>query len=88
MCEHGDVITVHCYNGLVIEVDRCIVPLIMALNGSVGGLETVASCCGHGHRPGSILYRKKGEKEVRELLLVSFEEGRRMDSMWPDIHGN
>ena len=32
--------------------DPCLVPLVRALN--TGGLPTVASCCGHGHRPGSI----------------------------------
>lgn len=32
--------------------DPCLEPLIRMLNG--GGLETVASCCGHGRWPGNI----------------------------------
>lgn len=32
--------------------DPCLVPLIRALND--GGLRTVASCCGHGKRPGTV----------------------------------
>lgn len=33
--------------------DPCLVPLIKALND--GGIRTVASCCGHGHRPGNVM---------------------------------
>lgn len=33
-------------------IDRCIAPLVAALNRS--GLTTVASCCGHGEVPGNI----------------------------------
>lgn len=33
--------------------DPCLAPLIKALND--GGLPTVASCCGHGHRPGDVM---------------------------------
>ena len=87
MCQHGDTITAHTYNGKVIDVDRCIAPLVMAINGSVSDFETIASCCGHGHRPGSILYRKIGEAQVYELLLMTFEQGRELDHLWPNIHG-
>lgn len=34
-------------------IDRCIVPLVQALN--TAGLATVASCCGHGYRPGNVI---------------------------------
>lgn len=33
--------------------DPCLVPLVRALND--GGLRTVASCCGHGQVPGSVV---------------------------------
>lgn len=33
--------------------DPCIASLVAALN--YGGIETVASCCGHGQRPGNIV---------------------------------
>lgn len=35
--------------------DPCISPLIKALND--GGIKTVASCCGHGKRTGSVVLR-------------------------------
>lgn len=40
-------------NGRVVCVDWCIHQIIAALN--AGGVRTVASCCGHGKRSGSIL---------------------------------
>ena len=36
-----------------VGVDRCIAQLVAALN--AGGVPTLASCCGHGHRTGSIM---------------------------------
>ncbi len=38
--------------GRVVCVDWCIHHIVAALN--AGGIETVASCCGHGTRPGRI----------------------------------
>lgn len=46
--------------------DPCIAPLVAALN--AGGFPTVASCCGHGHRPGRITMRSGLE------LLVFFDD--------------
>lgn len=34
------------------KIDSCIAPIVKALND--GGVETVASCCGHGKGPGRI----------------------------------
>lgn len=42
--------------------DPCIAPLVAALN--AGGLPTLASCCGHGHRPGRVTLR-----DGRELMI-------------------
>lgn len=54
--------------------DPCIAPLVKALND--GGLPTVASCCGHGERPGKIAL-----KDGRELFIMpTFEAARRLDS--------
>jgi hypothetical protein len=39
-------------NGRVQCIDWCIHQIVAALN--AGGVETVASCCGHGKRPGQI----------------------------------
>jgi len=85
MCEHdpsyGSAFRFVRADGLPGFCDPCLAPLINALNG--GGLTTVASCCGHGHRPGSIVL-----KDGRELLIMpDSETARSLDHMWPDIHG-
>lgn len=46
------------------KIDSCIAPLVKALND--GGVETVASCCGHGKGPGLISLG-----DGRELLLFA-----------------
>lgn len=63
-------------------VDRCLVPLVKALWSA--GFTTVASCCGHGHRPGNIAL-----DDGRELIIApDYESGRKIDAIFPDIHGN
>lgn len=58
-------------------IDGCIAPLVEALNAA--GLPTVASCCGHGHRPGNIVL-----EDGREIIIArSFEEGRQIDALFP-----
>jgi len=77
----GDV-EVRLPSGKLISVDPCIEDLVVALNHS--GLGTVASCCGHGKRPGSIIL-----EDGRELFITeSFKESRAMDALINmDIHG-
>lgn len=62
--------------------DPCIANLVAALN--THGLQTVASCCGHGYRPGNIVL-----EDGRELIIArNFEEARQIDSLFPiDING-
>lgn len=43
-------------------IDRCIAPIVAALNG--GGVLTASSCCGHGRGDGSIILA-----DGRELLI-------------------
>jgi hypothetical protein len=63
MCEHGNTVDLKVtvpadlsYTGqdrwAVKPIDRCIAPIVQALND--GGVTTVSSCCGHGKRPGVI----------------------------------
>lgn len=40
-------------NGRVQCIDPCIHHIVAALN--AGGVETIASCCGHGKMPGNVL---------------------------------
>ena len=54
-------------NGRVVCVDFCIHQIVAALN--AGGVLTVASCCGHGKRPGRI-----DLEDGRVLKVVAAEE--------------
>lgn len=46
------------------KIDACIAPLVVALN--TGGIDTIASCCGHGKGPGLVSLA-----DDRELLLFA-----------------
>jgi len=50
-------------NGRVQCIDHCISQIIAALN--AGGVQTIASCCGHKRMLGEIMLR-----DGRELLVV------------------
>ena len=63
MCKHGTYTEVLCWqppclthDGIErlgpIKVDRCIAPIVAALN--LAGVRTTQSCCGHGKGPGRI----------------------------------
>lgn len=59
------------------DVDECIAPIVEALN--LAGVPTIASCCGHGHRPGNIALA-----DGRELIITkNFDEARHIDDMFP-----
>lgn len=63
--------------------DPCIAPLVKALNDA--GIRTVASCCGHSHRPGNIALA-----DGRWLVIAqNDEEWRRIEALFPiDINGD
>lgn len=62
-------------HGRVRYIDPCIAPIVAALNAA--NIETVASCCGHGRNPGSIILLDGRElviaesREQAERLIVS-----------------
>lgn len=78
MCEYGDrvLMSFHGYNA---EVDRCLAPILTALNAS--GITTVSSCCGHGHRPGyiwllddtfiTLAYNEEDHKKILDLFPIN-----------------
>ena len=63
--------------------DPCIAHIVKALNEA--GMKTVASCCGHGHRPGSIAL-----KDGREIIIArSFEESQMVHHLFStDVNGD
>lgn len=62
--------------------DPEIADLVRALNS--GGVKTVASCSGHGHRPGNIALA-----DGRELVIArDYAEARKIDKLFPvDVNG-
>lgn len=88
MCKHGTDVLLEViipaglsYTGKarkkIVGIDACIAPLVKALNNA--GFTTVASCCGHGKRPGNIALA-----DGRELIIAKdFEEGRKIDALFP-----
>lgn len=61
------------------EVDLCIAPVVAALNGA--GIRTVASCCGHGIRPGDIAL-----EDGRELIIAqTYEIARHVEAAFPPL---
>lgn len=76
MCEHGDTVALEvtvsadlAFEGVdtrkVKPIDRCIAPLVKALND--GGMTTVASCCGHGRMEGTVVLA-----DGRDLRITKF----------------
>lgn len=65
----------------VFYVDECISGLVQTLN--TAGYTTIASCCGHGNRPGNIALRNG-----KELIIApDFKTARLIGSLFPDVHG-
>lgn len=75
MCAHDDVIILHVpipadlsYTGEARwdwkGVDRCIAPLIAALNNA--GIWTASSCCGHGREDGVIILQDGRTLVIKE----------------------
>lgn len=91
MCEHGTTVQLEVtvpaslsYSGLarraVKDIDACLVPLVEALN--TAGFVTVASCCGHGRRPGNVALA-----DGRELIIArNWDEARSIDGLFPGIN--
>ncbi len=63
-----------------VGIDSCIAPIIKALND--GGITTIACCCGHGKRPGSIILG-----DGREFIIApDYETARTVEVAFPPIH--
>lgn len=64
-----------------IQVDGCISGILRALNNE--GVSTLASCCGHGNSPGSIVLQ-----DGRELIIApNYQTARLIEACFPDING-
>lgn len=76
MCEQGTYESVKIGEVMLNTIDACIAPIVQALNDA--GIETIASCCGHGKIFGSIVLKDK-----REILIVNnYHETRLLESIY------
>ena len=61
-------------------VDPCIARIAQALNDV--GLQTIASCCGHGKQPGNIML-----EDGREVFIApDYEAARKIGRLFPPIN--
>jgi hypothetical protein len=84
VCRQGDTVNLWIPTrrafGEYASVDRCIAPLVAALNAT--GFETVASCCGHGRQPGNVILR-----DGREIFIApDFDTARLVNAAFPPIN--
>ena len=80
MSNESRMVTVGIYDGKPVWCDPEIAPLVKALNDA--GIRTVASCSGHGRRPGNIALA-----DGRELIIAAdYAEGRTVDRAFPRIN--
>lgn len=82
MCKYGTHASVTVSGVTINTIDACIAPIVQALNNA--GIETVASCCGHGNCNGVISL-----SDGREILIArNWDEARLMERViGVDIHG-
>jgi len=75
VCRRGD-FTTCVINGRKAKIDRCIAPIIDALNAA--GIVTAESCCGHGEEEGHILAYQDGEHR----LIIVYEQGQTSEKVF------
>jgi hypothetical protein len=63
-CDHWDKVDIELNGVMVKYVDRCLAPMLIALNNA--GIKTLSSCCGHGKQDGYILCENR-------LIILSKE---------------
>lgn len=77
MCKQGTYSSVAIKGVKLSTIDSCIAPIVQALNDA--GVETIASCCGHGNYCGVISL-----KDGREIMIArNYEEARLMERVHP-----
>lgn len=85
MCEWGTTRNLSLWNSKLKEVrtvgiDSCIAEFVMMLNRN--GMETVASCCGHGNQPISIILR-----DDTWIQFLTREQAEIINCQFPSICG-
>jgi hypothetical protein len=80
---NGQMVEIININGRDHEVDIELATLVRALNQC--GMATIASCSGHGHRPGNIALA-----DGREIMIARhYDEARKFDTLFlTDVNGN
>ena len=78
MCKWGNTSPLE-IKGKTVFIDNCIFDLVKLLNENYK--TTIASCCGHGKQPTSIVF--EDESEIR---IMTFEQARKVDRLFPPIN--
>lgn len=78
MCKRGDMVSVpqsdlpaYAGNDDMVLIDRCITPMVLALNRA--GIVTISSCCGHGEGPGEIMLADGRKLSIDEVVRPALE---------------
>ncbi len=84
MCEWGTTRNIQIWNSKLktmrhVGVDACIAEFILMLNRN--GYETVASCCGHGKQPVSIILR-----DDTWIQFLTREQAEKINCQFPPIN--
>jgi len=79
MCEWGNTKELKLPNGKIVRVDDCIYYLVKILNENYKA--TIASCCGHGKQPTSIVFA-----DTTEMRIMTYEQARKVDKLFPPIN--
>jgi hypothetical protein len=79
MCKQNQEKEIKLTDGRIKSCDNCIHDIVQAFNDF--GLQTTASCCGHGKQQTSIVL-----KDGREIMIFNkFEDARMVDKLFPPI---
>lgn len=80
MCVQGNEIDIKLTDGRIKSCDACIQPIVQLFNDY--GMQTMASCCGHGKQNTSIILC-----DGREVLILrNFEDTRMVDGLFPPLN--
>ncbi len=80
MCIQGNEKQIKLTDGNIKSCDECIQPIVQLFNDY--GMQTMASCCGHGKQNTSIVL-----KDGREIIILqNYNDARMVDRLFPPLN--
>lgn len=80
MCKQGNEKQIRLTDGSIKSCDECIHDIVQMFNDY--GMQTIASCCGHGKQNTSIVL--KGGREI--IIIENYKDARIIDSLFPPLN--